>query len=72
MQNRTNEGPLSSEELERDRAEAGTDSGLTASDAPGHTLPASEAAAAAGPEEHEDKGSGTAPGSVSGTILPPD
>lgn len=64
------EGPLSSQELERDRASSDSGTMLTESDAPGHTLPASESDSAA--TRDEDKGSETVPGPISGTMLPPD
>jgi hypothetical protein len=57
------DGPLSSRELEEDAA--GTDRpSLKPGDAPGHTLPESEAAA-----EPEPSG---APSPIGGTMLPPD
>lgn len=59
-------GPLTSEELERDRDLAGTDAVLRQRDATAHTLPASESEEMQGPVENKG------PGAVSGTILPPD
>jgi hypothetical protein len=56
-------GPLSSDELERDAQQLNR-TALKPADAPGHTLPASEAAA----EPSEDRG----PSPIAGTMLPPD
>jgi len=58
------EGPLSSEELARDewREDRGR---VSEADAPGHTLPASEADA-------EQEGGADGPKPIGGTMLPPD
>jgi len=56
------DGPLSSEELAADAPDAGPT--LKPQDAPGHTLPESEAVA----EPDEERG----PSPIGGTMLPPD
>ena len=63
---RKGEGPLSSEELERDEWRGG-ETRLTQKDAPGHTLPESERDGAA-----QEGGDSERPGLVSSTLLPPD
>jgi hypothetical protein len=60
------EGPLSSEELERDEWRRG-ETRLSQKDAPGHTLPESERDGTV-----QEGGDGERPGLVSSTILPPD
>ena len=60
------EGPLKSEALARDEWRGEDERLLSKRDAPGHTLPESEA----GPEPDEDGGEGPSP--IAGTILPPD
>lgn len=59
------EGPLSSEALERDEWR-GEETRLNEGDAPGHTLPESER------DRATEGGGGKSSRSVAGTILPPD
>jgi hypothetical protein len=61
------DGPLSSDELERDRARAGTDTLAGAAEAGGDSGPASEQDVAGG-----DDRARTAPNPIAGTMLPPD
>ena len=61
------EGPLSSEALARDRWRGDGGGSLSAEDAPGHTLPASESDAA-----DTDESGRRGPSPLAGTVLPPD
>ena len=66
MTDRREGGPLSSEELERDRSKAGT-SLADAAEAGGDSGPASEQELAGKAGERDDR-----PNPIAGTMLPPD
>ena len=60
-------GPLKSEALARDEWRGEEDRTLSKGEAPGHTLPESEAGPGA-----DDEGGGNGPKPIAGTMLPPD
>ena len=61
------ERPLKSEALARDQWRGDEDRTLSKSEAPGHTLPESEAGPGADDEDGRD-----GPNPIAGTMLPPD